>query len=90
MKKQAKIISVVVILIIIVLAAFFYSQSLKEPKVKEQEFGGFQEGTEQYYGYRYAQDNLKSADQCDDDKDDPSMNFNEEFFQGCLKYFENK
>ena len=85
MTRQAKIISVVVILILIAIAAFLYFHSMKE-----EEFGGFEEGTEQYYGYRYAQDNLKSVDQCDDDKDDPSMNFNEEFFQGCQKYFENK
>ncbi|WP_291370065.1 MULTISPECIES: hypothetical protein [unclassified Acinetobacter] len=85
MTRQAKIISVVVILILIAIAAFLYFQSMQA-----KEFGGFEEGTEQYYGYRYAQDNLKSVDQCDDDKDDPSMNFNEEFFQGCQKYFENK
>jgi len=85
MTKQAKIISVVVILILIAIAAFLYFQSMKS-----KEFGGFEEGTEQYYGYRYAQDNLKSVDQCDDDKDNPSMNFNEEFFQGCQKYFEDK
>ncbi|MGE8557442.1 MULTISPECIES: hypothetical protein [unclassified Acinetobacter] len=85
MTRQTKIISMVVVLILIAIAAFLYFQSMKE-----EEFGGFEEGTEQYYGYRYAQDNLKSVDQCDDDKDDPSMNFNEEFFQGCQKYFENK
>jgi len=85
MTRQAKIISVVLVLILIAIAAFLYFQSMKK-----EEFGGFEEGTEQYYGYRYAQDNLKSVDQCDDDKDDPSMNFNEEFFQGCQKYFENK
>ncbi len=85
MTKQAKIISVVVILAVIAIAALLYFQSMTS-----RESGGFEEGTEQYYGYRYAQDNLKSVDQCDDDKDDPSMNFNEEFFQGCQKYFENR
>lgn len=56
--------------------------------MKPEKFGGFKEGAEQYNGYRYAQDTLKSVDQCDDDKDDPAMNFNEEFFEGCKKYFE--
>ncbi|OTG74651.1 hypothetical protein B9T26_06720 [Acinetobacter sp. ANC 4169] len=86
MSKKIKSILTLVILSIIAIAAFLYFQSTRQ----QEEFGGFQEGTEQYYGYRYAQDNLKSVDQCDDDKDDPSMNFNEEFFQGCLKYFEHK
>lgn len=85
MTKWTKMISTVVVLMFIAIAALLYFQSNKE-----QEFGGFEEGTEQYYGYRYAQDNLKSVDQCDDDKDDPSMNFNEEFFQGCQKYFQDK
>ncbi|MGX5700772.1 hypothetical protein ACWKWF_14490 [Acinetobacter kookii] len=85
MTKQAKMIITGVVLILIALAALLYAQSRKK-----EEFGGFQEGSEQYYGYRYAQDHLKSVDQCDDDKDDPSMNFNEEFFQGCQKYFEDK
>ncbi|TCB72725.1 hypothetical protein E0H88_00480 [Acinetobacter sp. ANC 4216] len=85
MTKQAKMIIAVVVLILIVIAALLYVQSMKK-----EEFGGFQEGSEQYYGYRYAQDHLKSVDQCDDDKDDPAMNFNEEFFQGCQKYFEDK
>ncbi|CAB1207501.1 hypothetical protein [Acinetobacter bouvetii] len=83
--KQVKMIGVVVVLIIIVIAGWMYYQSMKTPA-----FGGFQEGTEQYYGYRYAHDHLKSVDQCDDDKDDPSMNFNEQFFEGCKKYFEEK
>lgn len=85
MTKQAKMIITGVVLILIALAALLYAQSRKK-----EEFGGFQEGSEQYYGYRYAQDHLKSVDQCDDDKDDPAMNFNEEFFQGCQKYFEDK
>ena len=80
--KPFKIISAV--LAIIGIAAFIYFQSSMRP----EEFGGFKEGTEQYNGYRYAQDMLKSVDQCDDDKDDPAMNFNEEFFEGCKKYFE--
>ncbi len=74
------------ILAIIGISAFLYFQY----SVKPEKFGGFKEGTEQYNGYRYAQDMLKSADQCDDDKDDPAMNFNEEFYEGCKKYFEEQ
>lgn len=66
------------------IAAFiFFQQALKD-----DELGGFKEGTEQYNGYFYARDNkLKSADQCDDEKDDLEMNINEKFIQGCQKFF---
>lgn len=46
--------------------------------------GGFKAGTEEYFGYRYARDNeLKTADQCDDEKGDPQMNINAKFVKGC-------
>ena len=46
--------------------------------------GGFKAGTEEYFGYRYARDNeLKSADQCDDEKNDPQMKINTNFVKGC-------
>lgn len=56
--------------------------------MRTDKLGGFKEGTDEYYGYQYARDNnLKSADQCDDEKDDPEMNINEKLFKGCRKYF---
>ncbi|WP_249706295.1 hypothetical protein [Acinetobacter amyesii] len=68
-------------------AAFIYFQYQMRPEV----LGGYKEGTEQYFGYRYARDNqLKSADQCDDEKDDLEMNVNAEFIEGCIGYFRNK
>ena len=82
MTKQAKMIITGVVLILIALAALLYAQSRKK-----EEFGGFQEGSEQYYGYRYAQDHLKSVDQCDDDKDDPEMKINKVFIEGCESFF---
>lgn len=78
-----KIISTV--LAILGIALFIYFQVQMRPEV----LGGFKEGTEEYFGYRYARDNqLKSADQCDDEKNDPQMNVSREFIEGCKKYFE--
>lgn len=80
--KKLRIISS--ILAILGISAFFGFQYF----LQAEELGGFKEGTEQYNGYRYAQDNqLKSADQCDDEKDDPALNFNPDFFQGCKQFF---
>ncbi|WP_257226749.1 hypothetical protein [Acinetobacter sp. YH12083] len=68
-------------------AAFIYFQYQMRPEV----LGGYKDGTEQYFGYRYARYNqLKSADQCDDEKDDLEMNVNAEFIEGCIGYFRNK
>lgn len=65
-------------------ALFIYFQYQMRPEV----LGGFKEGTEEYYGYRYASDNqLKSADQCDDEKDDPQMKINTKFLEGCEAFF---
>lgn len=81
--KQFKIVNA--ILAVFGVAAFIYFQQAMKPDY----LGGFKEGTEQYYGYRYAQDNeLKSANQCNDEKDDPEMNMNAEFIEGCKKFFE--
>jgi hypothetical protein len=53
--------------------------------------GGFKAGTEEYFGYRYARDNeLKSADQCDDEKNDPQMKINTAFVKGCEAFFKKK
>ena len=80
--KQLRILSSV--LAVLGISAFFTFQYF----LQTEEFGGFKEGTEQYNGYRYAQDNqLKSIDQCDDERDDPAMNFNPDFLQGCKQYF---
>ena len=63
--KQLKILSTA--LAILGIAAFFIFQYVIQP----EKLGGFTEGTEQYNGYRYAKDNqFKSVDQCDDEKDD--------------------
>lgn len=83
--KQFKLMST--ILAVLGLTAFFYFQYQMRPEV----LGGYKDGTEQYFGYRYARDNqLKSADQCDDEKGDPEMNVNAEFIEGCKKYFKEK
>ncbi|CAB1221400.1 hypothetical protein [Acinetobacter bouvetii] len=80
--KQLRILSTV--LAIMGLCLFFIFQYFLQPTV----LGGFNEGTEQYNGYRYAQDNqLKSEEQCDDEKDDPEMHVNQEFLEGCKRYF---
>ncbi|MDD0801227.1 MULTISPECIES: hypothetical protein [Acinetobacter] len=80
--KQFRIING--ILAVIGIAAFIFFQYQMRP----DKLGGFKEGTEEYYGYQYARDNnLKNADQCDDEKDDPEMNINEKFLKGCRKYF---
>ena len=81
--KQFRIVNA--ILAVIGIAAFIFFQYQMRPDT----LGGFKEGTEEYYGYQYAQMNeLKNADQCDDAKDDPRMNINEKFIKGCRKYFE--
>ena len=83
--KQLKILSTA--LAILGIAAFFIFQYVIQP----EKLGGFTEGTEQYNGYRYAKDNqLKSIDQCDDEKDDPAINFNQDFFEGCKQYFNHQ
>lgn len=80
--KQFKIVNG--ILAVIGIAAFIFFQYEMRPK----KLGGFKEGTEEYYGYEYAQINgLKNADQCDDEKDDPEMNINEAFIKGCRAHF---
>lgn len=49
---------------------------------------GFADGSEQCDGYLYAKYNqLKSIDQCDDDKDDPEMKINKVFIEGCESFF---
>ena len=74
-------------LVVLGVAAFIYLQYQMRP----EELGGYKDGTEQYFGYRYARDNqLKSSDQCDDEKDDPEMNVNAEFIEGCIKYFKER
>lgn len=50
---------------------------------------GHEYRTELCNGYLYAKYNdLPSADRCDDEKDDPEINFNEEFHKGCLSFFD--
>ncbi|WP_252151828.1 hypothetical protein [Acinetobacter sp. ANC 4862] len=74
--KKLRIISSV--LATLGISAFFAFQYF----LQAEELGGFKEGTEQYNGYRYAQNNqLKSVDQCDDEKDDPALNFILIFFK---------
>lgn len=49
---------------------------------------GFADGSEQCHGYLYAKYNqLKSIDQCDDDKGDSKMQVNKVFKQGCESFF---
>ncbi|MNY93311.1 hypothetical protein D3C78_97210 [compost metagenome] len=82
--KQFKIVNG--ILAVIGIAAFIFFQYQMRP----DKLGGFKEGTEEYYGYQYTGDNkLKSADQCDDEKDDPQMNINDAFIKGCRAYFQS-
>ncbi|MGQ9374982.1 hypothetical protein ACUM6W_14245 [Acinetobacter tandoii] len=48
---------------------------------------GFADGSEQCNGYLYAKYNqLKSIDQCDDDKNDPEMKINNIFIEGCESF----
>ena len=80
--KQFKIVNVIIA--VLAVAAFIYFQY----SMRTEELGGYKQGTEQYNGYRYAQDNqLKSADQCDDDTE---IKTNAEFNEGCVKYFEHQ
>lgn len=56
--------------------------------MKVEEMGGYKQGTEQYNGYRYAQDNrLKSVGQCEDDSE---ININKDFLEGCKTYFQHQ
>ena len=56
--------------------------------MRPEVLGGFKSGTEEYFGYRYARDNeLKSVDQCDGEKNDPQMNINAKFVKGCEAFF---
>ena len=83
--KQLKILSTA--LAILGIAAFFIFQYVIQP----EKLGGFTEGTEQYNGYRYAKDNqFKSVDQKKKKKDDPAINFNQDFFEGCKQYFNHQ
>ena len=77
--KQFKIVNAIIA--VLAIAAFIYFQY----SMKTDELGGYKQGTEQYNGYRYAQDNqLKSVDQCDDDAE---ININDEFLEGCKQFF---
>jgi hypothetical protein len=70
---------------------FHFSFFIFQYVIQPEKLGGFTEGTEQYNGYRYAKDNqFKSVDQCDDEKDDPAINFNQDFFEGCKQYFNHQ
>ena len=81
--KEFRVISTLLAIIGLIAFLFF------EYQMRPDQLGGFKEGTEEYYGYQYARDNkLKSADQCDDEKDDPEMNINETFLKGCRKFFD--
>ena len=54
------------VLVVFGIAAFIYFQQA----MKVEEMGGYKQGTEQYNGYRYAQDNrLQSVGQCEDDSE---------------------
>ena len=80
--KQFKIVNAIIAVLAIV--AFIYFQY----SMRTDELGGYKKGTEQYNGYRYAQDNsLKSVGQCDDD---PGINVNADFLEGCKTYFEHQ
>ena len=73
--------AIYVVLAVLGITAFLY---FRQP-MKVDELGGFKQGTEQY---RYTQDNeLVSVDQCDDEKNDPEMNINDEFLEGCKAFF---
>lgn len=80
--KQFKIVNAIIA--VLAIAAFIYFQQA----MRAEEIGGYKQGTEQYNGYRYAQDNkLKSFDQCDDDS---GININKDFLEGCKTYFEHQ
>ena len=80
--KQFKIVNAV--LAVLGIAAFIYFQQA----MKVEEMGGYKQCTEQYNGYRYAQDNrLKSVGQCEDDSE---ININKDFLEGCKTYFEHQ
>lgn len=79
--KQFKIVNA--ILAILGIAAFLYFQQ----SMKADELGCFKQGTE----HRYAQDNkLVSVGQCDEERNDPLINFNQKFFEGCKRFLRNK
>ena len=80
--KQFRIVNA--ILVVIGIAAFILFQYQMRP----EKLGGFTKGTEQYSGYEQALMNeLKNADQCEDENNDPEMNINDEFIKGCKAYF---
>lgn len=82
-----RIIAVNSVLAIIGVAVLIYLQYQLRPEL----LGGFDAGTEEYFGYRYARDNeLKSADQCDDEKGDPQMKINLKFIKGCEAFFKKE
>ncbi len=73
--------AIYVVLAVLGITAFLYFRQ----SMKVDELGGFKQGTEQY---RYTQDNeLVSVDQCDDEKNEPEMNINDEFLEGCKAFF---
>ena len=73
--------AICVVLAVLGITAFLYFRQ----SMKVDELGGFKQGTVQY---RYTQDNeLVSVDQCDDEKNDPEMNINDEFLEGCKAFF---
>ena len=82
-----RIIAVNSILVFIGVSILIYLQYQLRPEV----LGGFKAGTEEYFGYRYARDNeLKSADQCDDEKNDPQMKIKTAFVKGCEAFFKKE
>ena len=84
LSKPFIIANTAILICFLFLAVYFYFQ------LQPKQLGGYIEGTEQYNGYLYARDNrLKSLDQCDDDKDDPEMNINKAFLEGCKGFFKN-
>jgi len=48
-------------------------------------------GIAAFFIFQYViQHQFKSVDQCDDEKDDPAINFNQDFFEGCKQYFNHQ
>ena len=81
--KQFKIVNV--ILAIIGVAAFLYFQE----SIRTQDKEPFKQGTSEYAGYHYAQENkLAGADQCKNAKDNAVKAFNAEFLAGCKRIFD--
>ena len=75
--------AIYVVLAVLGITAFLYFRQ----SMKVDELGGFKQGTEQYNGYRYTQDNeVVSVEQCDDEKNDPEMNINVVCLDGCKAF----